>query len=542
MTTTVRYFAPLVWQGTTSYAQVRQASPVAWSQQSVSAYLRNVQAVQWFQSPTPVNLRKVSALQWAQDASLVNMRRAVALQWTQDVLGLKLRNAQAVTWTKSSTRGVLRQASAFTLQKSSTQGALRQISAFTLQKTTVATTKGGLTGLWALIQADAKQTILQSQLTVSAPVADTSKLNCNTYVTVAPTGALLQQYSGTTKLYYNRVDINNAFLGGTNNTWKLGTIASATTIRALIPQINTQYGLTLDPTDVVDGPVAAGATKLQLVADPNSYVFNPGTSLYLMNATSLAAAVTAVNLAGFDNAAGQGPLSYPNVVLSDAPYAYYRLNETSGTVAKDSSGNARNGTYTGALTLGNATLLTHDTAKYPQFPGSATAYVDVTAAKNFCAGSQWTFEAWVNVTSYSTKGGYTGSASGPAMLTDVGDTGSTSPATGLELSLLALGNTQQGYYYWPADNVSSAATGTPMPVVGTAVHIVFTYNAGTVSMYKNGALIQSFTGATAATIRSFLRIGAGAWVGGPMNGMIGEVALYTKALSAARIQVHYNSN
>ena len=304
MTTTIRYFAPLVWQGVASQSQVRQAAPVVWTTQSVNAYFRRLQALQWFQTPTPVTLRKVTAMQWSMDNPTVTIRRAMALQWTLDAVQVKLRAMPALTWTKLSTRGQLRQISAYTLQQSPSKGQLRQISAFTLQKKQLQIKTGGLTGLWALIQADAKQTITQAQLSVSAPVVDTSQLNCNTYVTVAPIGTLLQQYSGTYRLYYNRTDINNAFVAGSTNTWKLGTLASATTIRALIPQINTQYGVALDPTDVVDGPVAAGATQVALVAAPNSYVYKPGTTVYLMNAVQLATAVATVNLPGFTSAHG----------------------------------------------------------------------------------------------------------------------------------------------------------------------------------------------------------------------------------------------
>ena len=54
-----------------------------------------------------------------------------------------------------------------------------------------------------------------------------------------------------------------------------------------------------------------------------------------------------------------GP-SYSAAVLVDAPYAYYRLGEASGTTAADSSGNGRHGTYaTTNITLGATGLLTN---------------------------------------------------------------------------------------------------------------------------------------------------------------------------------------
>lgn len=322
MTATVRYVAPLLWQGTpqqtsvraanpvvwsSNYplASIRQAVPVVWSQQAVQAYVRGVAAVQWIITPIPATLRRVNALQWSQDLTTLTSRKAVALQWTQDPLVTTVRQVNAVTWGVLPTSGQLRQASAYTLQVSATSGQLRQAVAYTLQKQVKPQTTGGLTGLWPLIQADASITVNSTNLNVAAPVADTSVPNTNTYVTVSPKGALLNQYSGTYKLHYNRQDINVAF-NGANNTWKL-SVPSNTTILALLSSINSAYAMALDPTDVVDGPVLAGATKLQLVIASTSYVYLPGTSVWLSNATALSSAIVNPNLPGFANASGQGP-------------------------------------------------------------------------------------------------------------------------------------------------------------------------------------------------------------------------------------------
>jgi hypothetical protein len=52
--------------------------------------------------------------------------------------------------------------------------------------------------------------------------------------------------------------------------------------------------------------------------------------------------------------AGAAPISYQTAVLSNSPYAYYRLNEASGTAADDASLNSRDGEYVGGPTLGAA--------------------------------------------------------------------------------------------------------------------------------------------------------------------------------------------
>lgn len=579
MTTTVRYVAPLLWQGTAKQDtirqaapvvwagnlkqdMIRQAAPVVWTQQKVQAYIRNVAAVQWLVSPSTVQLRKTTALQWTQDILQLQLRRAQALQWTQDALQLKVRSVNSVAWIHNPVSGQVRQTRNYTLQQSAPSGQVRQARAYTIQLNRKVPTVGGLAGLWPLIVSDANITLAQTTLSVSAPVADTSQLNCNTYVTVAPIGTLLNSYSGTTKLYYNRTAIANAF-NGSNSVWKLGTIAAATTIRALIPQINTAYSLALDPTDVVDGPVAAGATSLLLTTATNSYVYAPGTSVWVQTTVALSTAVATTNLPGFASAHGNlqdpslssviyntnlpgfaglaagsvNPGGYADIVLADAPYAYYRLTESSGTAAYDLSGNNFNGSYVGGMTLNSAAISTNVNQKYANFPGVSTAYVDVSAAKNFCAGTAWTVEAWVNPTALTPKGGYSGAPGGVTVVGDTGDTGTTSPATGLECSMLST-----GMYYWPKDNVQiGPITGNGILTVGIPAHVAWVFNNGTLYSYVNGVLLNTSTGVTNATIRSFLRLGSSSWVGGSMYGQMGEVALYNKALTQAQLQNHFNT-
>jgi hypothetical protein len=560
MTANVRYVSPLLWQGTPAQANIRQAVPVVWSQQKVMAYVRSLQAIQWMPTPTPVYLRDVTGLQWTQDQTIVTARKVTALQWTQDYSAVSARSLKAVQWAKLPTQGQMRQVSAFSLQQSSTSGSLRQVSAFTLQKSAKPALTGGLAGLWPLIQADASITVNSSNLSVSAPVADSTQPNCNTYVTVAPIGALLNSYSGTYKLYYNRQDINIAFAGN-NNTWKL-SVPSATTVKALLSSINSAYGIALDPTDVVDGPVAAGATQLQITIASTSYVYLPGSTLWLMNSTPITTAITNTNLPGFASARGNlvdPPLSsiitnvdlpgfasatgamvgdYKSTIKASAPYAYYRLNETSGQIAADSSGNGYNGSYVGSMSLAQTSLVAANKSKYPTFPGTIGSYVDISAARNFCAGTQWTFEAWVNVTA-GTQNAATSVSQSTSLISDTGDTGTSTPGTGFDLSMLFNWTTANCFFYWPADNKQFNTAANTTPALGTTAHLAITYNAGLMNFYVNGTLVSSQTTSTPPTIRSFLKLGAQSWTGGQLNGSMAEVALYTTALTQSQLHEHY---
>jgi concanavalin A-like lectin/glucanase superfamily protein len=80
-------------------------------------------------------------------------------------------------------------------------------------------------------------------------------------------------------------------------------------------------------------------------------------------------------------------------------------------------------------------------------------------------------------------------------------------------------------------------------------HVVGTYDGATVSLYLNGALAASTSYSTAIThATNALYIGSGATgsgTAGPAGyfwgGIIDDVALYNRALSATEVQLHYTS-
>ncbi len=91
-------------------------------------------------------------------------------------------------------------------------------------------------------------------------------------------------------------------------------------------------------------------------------------------------------------APGGGGGSYNAAVLADSPLAYWRLGETSGTTAADSSGNNRSGSYVASPSLNQPGALAGDTNRAVGFNGSSQ-YVNVpyVAALN---PAQLTVEAW----------------------------------------------------------------------------------------------------------------------------------------------------
>jgi len=91
--------------------------------------------------------------------------------------------------------------------------------------------------------------------------------------------------------------------------------------------------------------------------------------------------------------------AYAAAVLADSPIAYWRLGESSGTVANDSSGNGHNGTYNGSPTLGvSPGAITGDSDTAVTFNGS-TQYVAGPSLGLATNLSPLTYTLWFKTTS-----------------------------------------------------------------------------------------------------------------------------------------------
>lgn len=86
--------------------------------------------------------------------------------------------------------------------------------------------------------------------------------------------------------------------------------------------------------------------------------------------------------------------SYTDMVLDMQPYAYYQMNETSGTTIVDSSGNGRDGTASGGITVDQDGPSSE--MKALDFDG-VDGYVDLPDGYEDFSGG-FTFELWANIT------------------------------------------------------------------------------------------------------------------------------------------------
>ncbi len=213
---------------------------------------------------------------------------------------------------------------------------------------------------------------------------------------------------------------------------------------------------------------------------------------------------------------------YSSAVLADHPVAYYPLDETSGNVAHDATGDGYNGTINGGVTLG--------------VPGAITSTVGDTAMR---------------------LDGHTGYIS-------LGDPAALQPAKlSIELWLKTTANTQgnaevlrKRYYGYEitlqggvvsfdvADaNNQGATVSSSRPLDdGQYHHIVATYDGSAVALYVDGQLNQSLPTGGIYYLPDAIAIGRdGGHSGSYLDGTVDDVSIYNYALTPAQVTKHFQA-
>ena len=250
-----------------------------------------------------------------------------------------------------------------------------------------------------------------------------------------------------------------------------------------------------------------------------------GTYTVSLTATNLSGSNTLTRTGYISAVQGQGA-SYQTTVLADSPSSYWRLGETSGTIAGDTA-SANRGSITGGVVLGVPGALAGDSNTAMGFNG-ANSYVSVPDAANLDFGGDFTVEAWAKPNSLSGIGG--------AVVHKGGSTGY--PVWQYRMSITS-GNKWRGTVFVGNTNITVTDTGTPSTTAWS--HLVMTKAGSTLTLYVNGAAVATTTVAGIVnTSTGILAIGrTGGSSSDYFNGQIDEVAVYPTALPAARIGAHY---
>jgi hypothetical protein len=238
---------------------------------------------------------------------------------------------------------------------------------------------------------------------------------------------------------------------------------------------------------------------------------------------------------------GGGPprIDYPSVVLADAPLAYYRLDETSGTIAHDSSGHRLDGTYGAGVTHGAPGLIVGDGDAAASFSGGAWTHdgiVEVPPALMLEPSQSVSVELWMRQPVLNPDA---------TILVDYGDPGPSvmqDPAYGLLIYKSAF-----NVFLWTdvAEGGGPSFGPATQPTTNQVYHVVETFDGQSVRVFVDGVLSATMqvSGTLAfANQRGGLGIG-GTTVGGAADvvfgGTLDEVAIYGFALSPAQVLKHF---
>ncbi len=228
-----------------------------------------------------------------------------------------------------------------------------------------------------------------------------------------------------------------------------------------------------------------------------------------------------------------GNTTYASVILADHPVAYYRLNETGGTSAHDSSGHGNAGTILGGVTknqqgswMGSAAM---------QFDGSTGYIVIPPAFWSKQTPTNFSVEAWIT---HASQGVLLGGQS-----TSVGST----PSSGWNPLLWIDG----GSLYGNALSQSGSGLSGTIPGNRESSYCALVANNGRSYLYLDGQCIATKAQSPNYNngVINYLQVGvcytknwngtSGGWF--YFDGNLDNLSIYFEALSPAQIQQHYNA-
>lgn len=216
-----------------------------------------------------------------------------------------------------------------------------------------------------------------------------------------------------------------------------------------------------------------------------------------------------------------GPSStYASTVLADEPLAYFSLEETSGTIARDRIAGLE-ATWVGTATLGAKGVVGNGAV----FDGASTRLEMPVGKFAFDGKATYSVELWLRADAVDDKvrrvfSHGTGESRYTVYFADTFFLGSRSNYDG--------GN--DGY------------TNLTPPRAGETHHYVLTFDGAVHRLYRDGAPGESANSSVDLPSASGARLVFGDGVSGTffkLKGMLDEIAIYDQALPEARIRAHF---
>src|SRR6185312_10400706 len=297
--------------------------------------------------------------------------------------------------------------------------------------------------------------------------------------------------SGTLTLYVNGSQVGQtgslAFVANTSNNWVIGETSALTA-----------------PWPGNIGPVA---------------IYNTALSSGRVSAHYSAA--------GSGSTLTQDKFTYLDAVIADAPLRYYRMDEASGTVARDAMFSGNNGTYTGTPTLGVAGALTSDPQSDTAITlNGTTDYVTAGGAGLPTGNATHALDAWVKIA---------GNPASTAFVLTLGDGNTAGHFSSIQL-------TTASKVQW--SNGTNTVTSASAISFNSWHHVGMTYDGTTVILEVDGAQVGTATPTNTLSMpTNAVMIGARftSVATAFLTGSIDECAVYGTNIGLSRLSAHYNA-
>ncbi len=263
----------------------------------------------------------------------------------------------------------------------------------------------------------------------------------------------------------------------------------------------------------LSSPVVCKGVRIHATA--LSYGGEPDAACVAAGGQGMATPMMAIQEISVLSASAFGGQTYPNTVLADSPVGYWRLGESSGTVANSEVNNSTMvGAYQSTPTLGVSGALAGDADTAATFTTAKDVKVTGTALLNVV--NSFTIEAWVKRSAVS-GGVYEGIYA-------------RGNVTGTQEVYIGPDNLIHCYIHGDGELCYSSVA---IADTTTWHHVVLTKSASAPHLYLDGVDVtvnaHNFTG-TSSSGDSF-------WAA--INGTVDECALYAAPLSEGRVQAHY---
>jgi len=235
----------------------------------------------------------------------------------------------------------------------------------------------------------------------------------------------------------------------------------------------------------------------------------------------------------------KGTDNYQSVILADSPLVYYPLTDTSGTAVTNLTGNpSYSASYTGGIELG-FDYCRDLSNKSINFNGTLGQYLNISNLRGFLPNSNFSYEVWCKIRSYNQISA-SSSAHGITFMSN--NTNGAAPG-GINLCFISTFSSHSNcILYWPLGGKDVIGGNNLIPSLDSLVHVVMVFSGTNLKVYTNNSKIYDYTITLPSTNNNaILTFGRQSWCSGQYNGLMSDLAFYTRALTPEEVSNHYHA-